>query len=374
MKNQLRLFQFMLLIFSMFALSGCSETKLVSHLAKKITWPGQEESQGTYKIGNPYKVESVWYYPTENFNLVETGIASWYGPGFHAAKTANGEVFDQNELTAAHRTLQLPSMVRVTNLQNGRSVVVRVNDRGPFKRGRVMDVSKRAAELLGYAGQGTARVRIEVLAKESRILADAAKQGKNTTRLTLADLQSQEIAMDTAPASVESAPVSDMPQIASLNNDAEMMPESLRTPTITVEELSAPGMPSKTTPPPPSSPILADTGRSDTLRNDEMLPTPLVAGHLNKGKFLPDPVVTHTSVRPTGIYVQAGAFSIRNNAEQLKLKLSHIANTVIEPVTANGRQMYRVKLGPIATVEQADTVLAQVVKSGQGTARVVKGI
>jgi rare lipoprotein A len=242
-----------------------------------------------------------------------------------------------------------------------------------------MDVSKRAAELLGYAGQGTARVRIEVLAKESRILADAAKQGKNTTRLTLADLQSQEIAMDTAPAAVETTPVSDMPQIASLNNDAEMMPESLRTPTITVEELSAPGMPSKTTPPPPSSPIFADTGRSDTgssdtLRNDEMLPTPLVAGHLNKGKFLPDPVVTQTSVRPTGLYVQAGAFSVRSNAEQLKLKLSHIANTIIEPVTANGRQMYRVKLGPIASVEQADTVLAQVVKSGQGTARVVKGI
>src|SRR3954470_2318156 len=99
-------------------LAGCSETQLATHWAKQVTWPGQAESQGAYKIGAPYRIGSVWYYPHEDFHFVETGIASWYGPGFHADHTANGEVFDQNQLTAAHRTLQLPCLARVTNLEN----------------------------------------------------------------------------------------------------------------------------------------------------------------------------------------------------------------------------------------------------------------
>ncbi|TMJ26453.1 MAG: septal ring lytic transglycosylase RlpA family protein, partial [Alphaproteobacteria bacterium] len=122
--------------------------------------------RGMYKIGAPYTVDGVTYVPTEEFQHVETGVASWYGPGFHGKYTANGEVYDQGDRTAAHRTLQMPSVLRVTNLETGQSTVVRVNDRGPFARSRVLDVSRAAAEELGMVGNGTARVRIEQLEAE----------------------------------------------------------------------------------------------------------------------------------------------------------------------------------------------------------------
>lgn len=138
--------------------------------------PGIDEREiGAYKVGRPYQISGIWYYPKVEYDYVETGIASWYGPGFHGKATANGETYDQNALTAAHRTLPLPSMVRVTNLENGRSLVLRLNDRGPFKRGRIIDLSKRAADLLGVTRQGTAKVRVELLEQESRLLAAIAQ-------------------------------------------------------------------------------------------------------------------------------------------------------------------------------------------------------
>ena len=208
MHASVRSFRFVAVALALLALSGCSETQLVSHWAKQVA--GSENAQsGTYKIGNPYKVGSVWYYPKENFKLVETGIASWYGPGFHAGNTANGEVYDQDELTAAHRTLQLPSLVRVTNLENGRSIVVRVNDRGPFKNGRIMDVSRRAADLLGFINKGTARVRIEVMESESRQLAAAARRGEDTTRMTANDFQRGAPQQTASAAPVPSSPLPD---------------------------------------------------------------------------------------------------------------------------------------------------------------------
>lgn len=125
---------------------------------------------GTYKVGNPYKIMGKWYYPKEDYHYSEVGMASWYGDDFHAKTTANGERFDMNSLTAAHRTLPLPSIVRVTNLENGRSLVLRVNDRGPYAKGRIIDVSKRASQLLGFHTQGTTKVRVEIMAKESKAL------------------------------------------------------------------------------------------------------------------------------------------------------------------------------------------------------------
>lgn len=123
---------------------------------------------GFFRIGEPYQVNGVTYIPRMDWDYDQQGRASWYGKPFHGRQTANGEVYDQNELTAAHQTLPLPSVVRVTNLENGRSLVLRVNDRGPFISGRIIDVSRRAAQLLKFHRQGTTRVRVEVLEKESR--------------------------------------------------------------------------------------------------------------------------------------------------------------------------------------------------------------
>lgn len=125
---------------------------------------------GSYKIGDPYQVKGVWYYPSEDYCYYETGIASWYGEEFHGKGTANGEIFNMDAVTAAHRTLPMPSLVQVTNLINGKTLGVRVNDRGPFVNGRIIDLSRHAAKLLGFETSGTTHVTVQILAKESLIL------------------------------------------------------------------------------------------------------------------------------------------------------------------------------------------------------------
>src|SRR5579862_8351078 len=112
---------------------------------------------GVYKIGNPYEILGTWYYPREQPDYDETGVASWYGPTFYGKRTADGEPYDAQALTAAHRTLPMPVNVRVTNLDNGKSLIVRINDRGPYAKGRIIDLSARAATLLGVVAAGTAR-------------------------------------------------------------------------------------------------------------------------------------------------------------------------------------------------------------------------
>ena len=116
---------------------------------------------GQYLVGHPYTIAGHTYYPRENPNYSAVGLASWYGDAFHGRRTANGEVYDMRSLSAAHPTMPLPSYARVTNLENGYSVIVRVNDRGPYHGGRVMDVSSRAADVLDFKGTGTARIRVD---------------------------------------------------------------------------------------------------------------------------------------------------------------------------------------------------------------------
>src|SRR5437868_1659667 len=118
---------------------------------------------GHYQLGDPYEVAGVQFTPREQPNYDKVGIASWYGPQFHRRMTSNGEWFDMNDLTAAHATLPLPSYAKVTNLENGRTVVVRINDRGPFVGTRIIDLSRRSADALGYKSQGMAKVRVQYI-------------------------------------------------------------------------------------------------------------------------------------------------------------------------------------------------------------------
>lgn len=123
--------------------------------------------RGHFKVGKPYKVSGISYVPQNYDDYEEIGTASWYGPNFHGKKTANGEIYNMGDMTAAHPTLPLPSIVRVTNLKNGKSVVVRVNDRGPFAKNRVIDVSKKAATLLEFKEHGTTEVKVELLREDT---------------------------------------------------------------------------------------------------------------------------------------------------------------------------------------------------------------
>lgn len=120
---------------------------------------------GTYRVGKPYTVAGRIYVPEEDVNYREEGLASWYGDDFHGRQTANGEVFDMESLSAAHPTLPMPSYARVTNLSNGKSLIVRVNDRGPYHGNRLIDVSNKAAELLEFKSTGVARVRVEYVGR-----------------------------------------------------------------------------------------------------------------------------------------------------------------------------------------------------------------
>jgi peptidoglycan lytic transglycosylase len=135
----------------------------------RLVQPGEPvpKGGGNYRVGKPYTIAGRTYVPEENNGYTAEGLASWYGEDFHGRQTANGEIFDMNSISAAHPTLPVPSYVRVTNLSNRRSIIARVNDRGPYHRGRLIDVSVRAAKLLGFYEQGTTRVQVDYVGPAS---------------------------------------------------------------------------------------------------------------------------------------------------------------------------------------------------------------
>lgn len=301
----------------MFLLSACAETELVIHSAKELTGTADSASvaktKGSYKVGRPYQIKGTWYYPAENFKYVETGISSWYGSKFHGRKTANGETYNMNDLTAAHRTLPLPSMVRVVNLKNGRSLKLRINDRGPFARGRIIDVSRRAAQLLGFQRAGTARVRVEIIADESRQLKLAAINGKLPPR---EKISGKAVAKQT----VQSQPLR--------NNQP------------------------------------APRARQDRVgaapQQSATLPTP----NNQSVKTVPTPAVNR-------LFVQAGAFADFANASRVRTNLSQFGPSWVEKAKVGNRDFYRVRIGPLQTLDNADAVLARLISAGFPKARIV---
>jgi rare lipoprotein A len=183
---------FIFYVLFLFIISSCSQSTFLINSAKRI---GSWGDKPIYKVGNPYKINGKWYYPTIDYDYNEVGIASWYGPGFHGKKTANGEIFNQNIISAAHRTLPLPSIVKVTNLENGKVLsFVRVNDRGPFARNRIIDLSKEAAKQLGFINKGIAKVRVEILEDESRKFAnELVKTNKNAKAAAIKEIKRKDI-------------------------------------------------------------------------------------------------------------------------------------------------------------------------------------
>lgn len=319
MKKMKSRFSVWIIIFAALALSACSETQYAAHLAKSATGGAHYDQVGSYKVGNPYRIAGRLYHPRESYRHVETGVASWYGPNFHGKKTANGEIFNKFDLTAAHRTLQMPSIIRVTNLDNGRNVILRVNDRGPFSKERVLDVSERGAEVLGFKANGTARVRVEVLERESRQVAALAKQGKSTRHIEVALNKGQTPVHFKTP---QAAPV----QVA-------------HAPTPQVK--------------PGSNPIPA-------VRVASVSPSPL-----------PEVNPIQEALGTQNMYVQAGSFSQEQNAMALSQKLSSIGPSNVSFARVNGRPFYRVRIGPFAEAYQADQALNAVLANGHDTAKIV---
>lgn len=151
------------------ALAACSAARIASNseYSPKVVADGEPvpKGGGVYRVGQPYSINGQTYRPSDNPSYRAEGIASWYGPDFHGRLTANGEIFDMHGISAAHPTMPLPSYARVTDLDNGRSIIVRVNDRGPYARNRIIDVSIGTAKALGFYGDGLARVRVEYVGR-----------------------------------------------------------------------------------------------------------------------------------------------------------------------------------------------------------------
>ncbi len=308
-------------------LSGCAETQFAIHSAKRIVGATTQPILPKYKIGKPYKINNIWYYPEENYNHNETGIASWYGAKFHGRKTANGEVYDMNALTAAHRTLPMPSYVRVTNLENGRSLVLRINDRGPFAHSRVVDISRRGSQLLGFQKAGTARVRVQILADKSRAL---------------------------------KAQLTGQAQLAKVGSP------------ITVERLPKAKVESKLLGPPTEKklPISAATASPERLDGAENI-APKALDIRDVAEAPTTGEVEFGQVALTQIFVQAGAFHRFDNANKVRARLSSVGHVAVSSVLRGGRDLFRVRIGPFKNVGDADQVLASVTKAGFLGARIV---
>jgi rare lipoprotein A len=299
---------------------------------------GGVAQRGTYKIGPSYKIDGVTYTPQEEFNHVETGVASWYGPGFHGKSTANGERYDQSDRTAAHRTLQMPAIVRVTNLDNGQSTVVRINDRGPFARSRIIDLSRAAAQDLDIVRNGTAHVRIDQLPAESMAVKDVAING--------------------------GGPSEQMAAVALVSSGRYTPPQQ-----------PAPVMVANSQPPPPAPAQPAPTQAAPTqavwtTTTPAPAPTPAAANYGGGPTVVS--LINGTTMQPaSGFYVQTGAFSTPENAARQRDAVSSYGVTEISQSSAGGREIYRVRLGPYTTPDAAGIVADRLKRSGYGDARVV---
>jgi len=301
--------------------TGCSETHLAAHLIKSAATPASDG--GAYKVGKPYQINGNTYVPRVDPDYNQVGVASWYGTEFHGKPTANGDVYDMNAMTAAHTTLPMPTMVRVTNLENGRSVILTVNDRGPFVKNRVIDVSRRAAQLLGFARKGTAQVRVEAVAdRNDPKLRTAALPSANRPE-TLPKFPPGGVTRPTGPDPV--AGVSMQPAAA-----------------------------------PPGAAVAAKTP----------LPgEPLLAANTATIKPVAAPIPA--SPKLPAMFVQGGAFRDQDNARELQRQFVQFGPTEIRLVTVDGKTFYRVRLGPVYSTDHAEKLLAQVVDAGHQRARLV---
>lgn len=303
-------------------LAGCTEIMVGSHLFKKGASARGCSNVGHNKIGNPYMINGVRYVPQPSSKgHVEEGIASWYGDDFHGKPTANGECYNMYAFTAAHRTLPLPTVVRVTNLENNKSVVVKVNDRGPFARGRIIDLSYASAQSLGMVNHGTAPVRIEAMG--------GAFHGDGRDGwLSTAERSRRAVPMGRNDEIAETLPT----VVPATTEEEELPPLDAAAAKANQKELRDLGVPD------PDPAIPAPPAYEQRVFTDE---TPLAN---------------------TLVYVQVGAFGEANRAaaEQLRLKEFYpTAHLSVIPAN-NGQSLSRVRVGPFRSVADAEEALRKV--------------
>lgn len=328
------------------------------------------------KIGKPYSVGGKTYRPEYDPTYDETGLASWYGPGFHGSSTANGETFNTHDLTAAHPTLPLPSLVRVTNLENGKTQVVRINDRGPFARGRIIDLSKASAQKLGV--KGLSKVRVQYLQRESDEYVAAVKEGRRIDMFAFNDRLEAEknasILAATAPSDqsfiIESSQNQTAPgdavvnaaPVVSVSDDDLPVPQekpAKKSRGIFISDAVADESMSKV-----GTPVVL---RSPTLQPAEQEDT-------NQVEVTEKSVPANQPVKSSGrgMMIQVGSFSQQANAEKMRHAIAAVSPSNITMVEVAGHQWWRVQAGPFADNDKALEALDAIRANGAPDARIIR--
>jgi rare lipoprotein A len=310
------------------SLVGCGSGGNGEKLGERVIPLGQPvpKGGGRYATGTPYKVDGVWYQPREEAAYDRVGTASWYGELFHGRRTANGEIYDMERLSAASPTLPMPVYARVTNLENRRSIIVRVNDRGPYRSNRIMDLSRRSAEVLGFRHRGTARVRVQYLAR-APLNGDDSYERRYLASQGWAQVASRGGARDhDAVGSIA----------AGVKRPAKR--------TYQAEPVAA-------RPPEPRAPLAVP------------------------------PIRWEASARPSGVpldgagaggyLIQAGSFRSEDNAERARSLLGTIAPVEVAPTLVGNETLFRVRVGPFADQETATSALARVTEAGYRGAKII---
>ncbi len=291
----------------------------------------------------PYQVAGKWYFPHADPTYDQVGTASWYGYPFQARHTADGEIYDEALITAAHKTLPLPCIVEVTNLQNGRSIRVRVNDRGPFVGERLIDLSKAAAEQLGFDRKGTTQVRVRFVTMASPLTAPGLMMASNTpsparSRAYASQPRAYSDAFDDLEPTPPPAPIQAAYQPQPAPRDDPMAEEDAGPP--------------ETSSPPITQPITAS-----------VLPPP--------SQIARAPVTDRMSAASGGYSVQAGAFATQSSADRAVARLAGAGSAQIVPLQRNGATLYRVVVGSFPDASAAGETRARVMAMGFTDARVV---
>ena len=315
-------------------------------LGERLVPIGQSAPKGggVYRVGKPYQLNGAWHYPREDPSYDRVGTASWYGELFHGRRTANGEIYDMERLSAASPTLPMPVYARVTNLANGRSIVVRVNDRGPYRGNRLIDLSRRSAEVLSFRNQGTARVRVQYL-RRAPLNGDDSYERRHLASQPWAQYAMRGSAEPQTrdPATVASIADAVMPRRETKRSRPDIVPlvaeeeQEYAEPALVPRARAAPGSV-------PSLPV-----RTVAVQ----------AAAAPRGGSANGPVIL------------AGSFRNKQNADRAIDVLGSLARVEVTPIAVGNETFFRVKVGPFADQGEAIAALSRVTAAGYAGARIV---
>ena len=319
---------------------------LASCASQQVAREGKYPVKGICRSCKPHMIKGVWYTPQLHYDYDETAIASWYGPRFHGKQKACGEIFDQNDISAAHKTLPLPTVVRVSNLENGKSIDLIIDDRGPYVDGRIIDLSIGAAKALGCYSKGTAKVRVQSLPSHSHALSmylarNGNKWGVDKQGRTWREVYLEEIAdkyPDDTSSEGGSASVTHVPGHGGKMHE-DIVPIKTESGTATIEDILEVAAPTK-----------------KNIKVSAPAPVPTAAKPLAlKGRQQSSAKALSPSAQ---YYVHLTSFISKANALKRAEEISNTASNVsVKTVNNSGQLFYDVRCGPYPSEASAKIAL-----------------